>query len=362
MINSIQNEYTPDFVSPPGETLQEIIEEKGMTQADLAERMGRPKKTINEIINGKAEITPNTSLQLERVLGIPSSFWNNRERSYREALARQQEQERLKEDCKWLNNFPVKEMVKKGWIRFFQDEVEQLKELLNFFGCASPIQWENYWEKIKVSYRKSYAFETDFYAVACWLRQGEIQASKINCDPYSRNKFKEVLNQIRTLTTSPPETFQLEIVRLCAKSGVAVVFVPQLKKTRTSGATRWLTSDKAVIQLSLRYKKDDHLWFSFFHEAGHILQHGKRESFLEGDNYPVQQQKEEEANTFAANFLIPPRDLQQFKQRAKPTKKEIREFAKEIGIAPGIVVGRLQHDGIIDFSKCNDLKRPLEWA
>ena len=83
MSNVIQNQYTPDYVSPPGETLQEVLEERGMSQAELAERTGRPKKTINEIINGKAAITPETALQLERVLGIPASFWNNRERRYR---------------------------------------------------------------------------------------------------------------------------------------------------------------------------------------------------------------------------------------------------------------------------------------
>lgn len=95
MINTIQNEYMPDWISPPGETLQELLEEKGITQAELAQRMGKPKKTINEIVKGKAEITQDTSLQLERVLGVPSSFWNNRERAYRESLARKKEEERL---------------------------------------------------------------------------------------------------------------------------------------------------------------------------------------------------------------------------------------------------------------------------
>lgn len=97
MSNAIQNQYTPDYVSPSGETLQEILEEHGMSQAELAERTGRLKKTINEIINGKAAITPETALQLERVLGIPASFWNNRERQYREALALIEEEKCLQE-------------------------------------------------------------------------------------------------------------------------------------------------------------------------------------------------------------------------------------------------------------------------
>ena len=92
MSNVIQNQYTPDYVSPPGETLEEIIKEKGITQAELAEQTGRSKQTINKIINGKTAITPETALQLERVLSIPASFWHNRERHYREALVQQKEQ------------------------------------------------------------------------------------------------------------------------------------------------------------------------------------------------------------------------------------------------------------------------------
>ena len=134
MSNAIQNQYMPNYASPPGETLQEVLEERGMSQAELAKRKGRPKKTINEIINAKAAITPETALQLERVLGIPASFWNNRERHYREALARIEEQERLQKQVAWLKQIPVQAMIKFGWIQRCQDKVEQLRSVLNFFA------------------------------------------------------------------------------------------------------------------------------------------------------------------------------------------------------------------------------------
>lgn len=86
-----ENQYVPDEVSPPGETLSEVLAEHGITQADLAERTGRPRKTIDEIIKGKAAITPETAIQLERVLGVPATFWNRRERQYREHLAKREE-------------------------------------------------------------------------------------------------------------------------------------------------------------------------------------------------------------------------------------------------------------------------------
>lgn len=360
MSNALQNRYTPDYVSPPGETLEELLEEREMTQAELAERMGRPKKTISEIINGKAAITPETALQLERVLSIPASFWNNRERDYREALARQEEQERLEKQVAWLKQIPVKDMVKQKWIQSYQDKVEQLREVLNFFAVASPEQWREFCSGTNVEFRKSFAFQSDPGAVAAWLRRGEIVAAEIDCATYDANKFKETLQQIRPLTIEPPEIFQSKVVPFCAAAGVAVVFVPELPKTRTCGATRWLNPNKALIQLSLRYKTNDHLWFAFFHEAGHILLHGKKNIFLEVKG--TQGDKEEEADKFAANLLIPPAQLKRFLASSqRPSKEEIAQFSSEIGIAPGIVVGRLQHDRVLPPSHCNDLKRRFEW-
>jgi HTH-type transcriptional regulator/antitoxin HigA len=364
MSNAIQNQYTPDYVSPPGETLQEILEERGISQAELAERTGRPKKTINEIINGKAAITPETALQLERVLGIPASFWNNRERQYREALALIEEEKCLQEQLTWLDQIPVKAMIKLRWIQQYRNKVEQLREVLNFFAVASPEQWEGIWCSTHVHFRKSQAFQSEPGAIAAWLRQGEIKAAEIPCATYDANKFKEALLQVRTFTMQPPEIFQPELVRLCAETGVAVVFIQELPKTRASGATRWLRPHKALIQLSIRYKTDDHLWFAFFHESAHILLHGKRDVFLEGKSVAAVEDlmKEEEANKFAADILIPPMELKRFLVSGQQRSKVgIEQFAAEIGVAPGIVVGRLQHDGILPPSHCNELKRRFEW-
>lgn len=365
MGSKIQNQYNPDYVSPPGDTLLEVLEERGMTQAELAERTGRPKKTINEIINGKTAITPETALQLELVFNISASFWNNHERRYREFLAKEEEQERLEQQVSWLKEIPVTAMINYGWIRRYRDKVEQLREVLNFFAVASPENWEGIWLNTHINFRKSQAFQSDFGAITAWLRRGEIEASEIACIPYDANKFREALQKIRALTVEPPEIFQLKVEQLCAEGGVAVVFVPQLPKTRTSGATHWLNADKALIQLSLRYKTDDHLWFTFFHEAGHILLHGKRDFFLEGTGVASvnDQEKEEEANKFAADILISRADLKTFLASVQQfSKANIIQFAAEIGIAPGILVGRLQHDNLLPPSHCNDLKQKLEWA
>jgi HTH-type transcriptional regulator / antitoxin HigA len=361
MNNANQNQYTPDFVSPPGETLLEILEEKGMSQAELAERTGRPKKTINEIIKGKAALTPETAMQLERALGTPANFWNNRERNYREGLARQAERKALAEYIPWMKKFPVRAMIKLGWIAEYNNPIDQIEELLRYLGVASPVQWQSMLEG--TLWRQSPTFAADPAAVSAWLRQGEIRAQKIVCADYDSDRFRAALEQIRGLTTQPLQNIVGQMIRSCADSGVAVVFVPEIPGTRTCGATRWLSPTKALKLLSLRYKTDDHLWFTFFHEAAHILLHGKREVFLEDDDVVSDDlhTKEEEADHFASEFLIPTEELRRFHPRGTYySHEDIIEFAQRLGIAPGIVVGRLQHEGLVPPQNFNQLKRNVQ--
>lgn len=361
----IRNEYRPDFVSPPGETLQETLEALGMTQSELAARTGRSEKTISQIINGKAPITTETALQLEYALDVPASFWNRREQQYRESLTRIEERERLEANVGWLDELPVDEMIDRGWVDYYEDAVDQLREVLDYFGVVSPEQWRTTWgTKPLAAFRTSPAFRSDPPAVAAWLRRGELLAQQIECAPYDTRRFKAVLGEVRALTRDPVSQAVNPLVERCASAGVAVVFVPALEKTRVSGATRWLKADKALIQLSLRYKSDDHLWFSFFHEAGHIILHGKRDVFLEEFDGDGPADKEREADAFARDALIPPKQYDRFVDEHRDSfysKDAIRVFADRIGIAPGIVVGRLQHDRHLEYSHCNDLKRTLEW-
>jgi HTH-type transcriptional regulator / antitoxin HigA len=362
MASSEQYRYEPDYAVPPGETLAELLEARGMTQVELSLRMGRPTKTINEIVQGKAAITPETALQLENVLGMPASFWNARERNYREALARREEQRRLETATEWTKQFPVKDMVRWGWIQRTRTEVEKLKELLRFFGIASPAEWESVWGEAQAEFRRSSAFASKPAAVSAWLRQGERQAETIECAPFDRESFIASLGDARRLTREHPSVFCRELPRLCTRSGVAVVFVPELPGAPISGATRMLLSSKALLQLSLRYKTDDHLWFTFFHEAGHIIKLRSRKVIIEdpkGDHGP----EEAEADEFARDILIPPARYRQLTVgRSRYGKEELRSFAASIGVSPGIVVGRLQHDGKLPKTHCNDLKIRLKWA
>jgi len=363
MSEAHQNQYAPDYVSPPGETLSETLDIRGMSQAELAERTGRAKKTINEIIKGKARITPQIALELEHVLGVPAGFWNTRESQYQEYLARRDEQGRFEEHLKWLDPMPVRAMVKLGWIEGFSDKIQQLREVLRFFRISSPDQWDTCVRAYadQVAFRKSKAFESDLPAVVAWLRRGEIEARELPCSPYDQSKFKEALRAIRGLTAESPAVFHPKMVELASAAGVAVVLVHELPKIRISAATRWLSPRKATIQLSLLYKRNDQFWFSFFHEAGHIVLHGKRDIFI-NDQENDQNIKEIEANAFAADFLIPPRFFRALTKGGAPTKETLLRFASELGIAPGIIVGRLQREKILPWNFHNDLKVSFEWA
>lgn len=351
--------FEPDYAIPPGGTLQETIDTLGMTQRDLALRTGLAPKTINEIVKGKARLTHESAVVFERVTGVPARMWNNLEANYREQLTKIADRERLAADCKWLKHIPVRELVRRGAIPERGDPVQQLDAVLRFFGVSSVYQWEAVWMKPDGAFRRSARFEAKPGAVATWLRLGELKARQIETEPYDKAKFVEALGSIRELTTELPDVFQPAIVETARRAGVAVVFIPEIRNCPTSGVARWLTPTKALIQLSLRYKTDDQIWFSFFHEAGHVLNDPKKEVFI--DDGDSDNEREIRANRFAADFLIP-REFAQELPSLK-SKTAIIEFSSRVRVAPGIVVGRLQKEEILLWpTPLNKLKSRFKWA
>jgi HTH-type transcriptional regulator/antitoxin HigA len=357
-MNATKNSpFSPNYAVPPGSALEEWLEERSMSQTELAERMDRPIKTINEIIKGKTSITQETALQLAAVTGIEASFWTNADRIFQERAARLAEEERLASWSDWAKRFPFAEMVKLAWLPPVPQPAGRVRALLRFFAVASPDGWRTRYDQVQVAYRQSPAFKSDPAHLGAWLRRGELQAEQVPCEPYAEAPFRAALAEIRSLTHANPRTACDTMIAKCRAAGVAVVFVPELSKTRVSGATRWLSSTKALLQLSLRHKRDDHLWFTFFHESAHILLHGKKEVFVEFNG--KDSAKEHEANRWAADFLIPPADWRGFLARSAVKSPDILCFARQLGIAPGIVVGRLQREKIIPYTACNALTRRL---
>lgn len=358
MAHQEPNKFQPDYAVHPGEILEETLAARKMKKSELAERCGLTQKHVSQIINGKAPVTPETAIQLERALGVSAALWNNLDATYRLHAAQLADREQLERQKAWAKAFPVAALVKRGWLTSHTDPTEKVRSLLDFFGVGSVVAWQTRYQRIAVKYRRSPAFSSSFESVAAWLRIGELLAADIESAPYDKRKFEAVLDEIVTLTHAEPEVFESQMVDLCRHAGVAVVFASELPKTHLSGATRWVRSDKALIMLSLRHKTDDHLWFTFFHEAGHIVLHGRKSVFID-EGKARTNSKEEEADRFARKALIPDSEYQAFIEAGSFYEADIRGFAREIGIAPGIVVGRLQHDRHIPFSWHHDLKRKL---
>ncbi len=366
--NKLQDQYTPDYVVTPGDILEEYIDSQQMTQTELAARTGLSKKTINEIVQAKTPITPETALKLELVLGRPAHFWNHLERQYQEHKARFAEMKKKENHLQWLKFFPIAKMIKLGWLAKMHNKPDQLDELLRFLGIASPEQWPLVFRGYQISteYRRTNTLEKNKESISVWLRKGSIEAQNISCLAYDKEGFRQSLHQIRELTIeTEPSVFVPKLTEICAKQGVAIVFVPQIPGMGVHGATRW-HGDRAIIQLSLLYKSNDHLWFTFFHEAGHLLLHGKKDVFLEGlqTKNDTIDEKEVEADKFAQEILIPPKKWSGFiKNWDKISLNDIEIFARDIGIAPGIIVGRLQHrEKLLKPQVGNKLKVFYQWS
>jgi HTH-type transcriptional regulator/antitoxin HigA len=364
MANDPAKAWQPNWLVAPGEILLEALSDRGMTQAELAQRTARPAKTINEIIKGKAAVTAETAIQLERVLGISARFWNGLEAAFREGLARLEAQQELEANVSWLDGFPVVDMVRRKLIERGTSKAETLASLLAYLGLSSPEAFDRHWMSAPASLRSAPAFEAAPKAVAAWLRWGEREASKIEAPPFDADRFRQVLAEIRPLTRRAPFTQIIKRVKeMCRASGVVLVLIPELEGTHLSGAVRWLGS-KAIIQLSLRYKTDDQFWFTFFHEAGHLLTGSRRLDRVDSAEPSEAQDDAEEraADQFARDQLLPPQSYLDFVAGLDFSEASIRSFAETEQIAAGIVVGRLQADDKIPPAHSNKLKKAIHFA
>lgn len=351
-----------ELLSPPGDTIQESLDELGMSQAELAERIGRPKEKVNDIIRGREVISTPTAHKLEKALGIPASFWLNRESEYRRQLYEIEQKEFLQTCIDWLKAFPIREMKKLGLLPNQREKAVLADALLSFFGVASPKEWSRIYveQEVSVAFRISLANTQNPEAISVWLRMAELGAKKLRLEDYDKGKFKKSLADIKELAFQHPEDFAERLQALCADCGVAVVYVPKLPKAPISGATRWFRG-KPLIMLSGRYKTNDHFWFTFFHEAGHILLHGKKDIFLESvEGTAEDQQKEEEANDFAMKWLLPEDELNEVLEAVPLTTDRILAFAQKFRTPAGVIIGQLQHKKYINYSDGNHLRTKVD--
>lgn len=352
------NEFRPNWASAPGDTIADILHERDLSVDEFAQQIEHNIEDVEALLQGRATIKLATARQLEKVLGASVEFWMARDYQYQQDMARFNVT-----DEEWANEFPIEDMIRFGWrLPSFSNLPEKITAFLQFFNVPDTRTWNKIYAGVlqQVPFKISQALESKPASVAAWLRQGEIMAQEIECQPWDAKKFEESLGRIRSLTREKdPSKFIIQIKEICAESGVAVVIVRTPRGCPASGATKFLSKDKALLLLSFRHLNDGSFWFAFFHEAGHLVLHGNDGLFLEGTD-TLSTEEEEEANGFAQNILIPIEFRSEFLRLSANYDKVLR-FALKIGIAPGIVVGQLQHLGKIPHDYLNKLKRRYKW-
>lgn len=348
-----------ELLSPPGDTIFETIEYLKMSQSELAQRLKKTTSKVNDLISGKEPITYSTALQLEKVLGIDAEFWMNREMNYRIKLTRLEQDEALEDVKEWIKQQPIKQLQKCGYIKSQKIDAEMAKEFYEFYGVVDINVWQTKYVDhfANASYRKNDNQQTALAAMAAWLRIGELEMQKMQLPQFDKEGFKNVLEEVKELVASHPTNFAQQLQAKCAAVGVAIVYTMCLPKAPVSGAARWFRGNP-LIQLTDRHKTNDNFWFTFYHEAGHILLHGKKEVFFEEfEAYKADLEKEEEANSFAARHLLPEMAIEELPFRF--TEEDIIAIAEKYDTHPAIVVGRVQHLKMAPYTFGYDLKEKV---
>lgn len=350
-----------DIAIPPGEYLEEVIDDLGISKGELACRMNRPPSQLTPIFKGKKAITPATAIQIEKVTGVPAHIWTGLEAEYRLILAKAEENRRwqeLKRESSLTGPYCYDELCKQGFVPRQAKPAEKVAALQSFFGVTSlhaVPKLKRYEPLFLGNQTENRSFSP--FALSTWLRIGEKRASEIESAPFSKQRVKMLLPALRRMTTQSPDISFDDLHRSLAEAGIALVIAPTITKASASGATFWMRSDKAVMMMTIREQWSDFFWFRLFHQIGHILMHGTRQVFIESDQPILDHQKQcQDADRFASDTLIPPKEYNRFLKNGHLNGCEIKRFADGIDVDSGIIVSRLQNENRIDSSSYNGLR------
>jgi plasmid maintenance system antidote protein VapI len=352
-------DFVPRWASPPGDTIRDALDEQHLDRGSLAAALDLSHEEFDAFLAGEVPLTFRLADRLSSTIGGSIEFWMTRDGQYRADRS-------LVVADVWAQRMPIKDMTIFGWIAPDVDGwVEQIDACLRFFDVTTPEVWQAQHDALtkRTRFRSSH-FDTDEFAVAAWLRQCEVELSKVPCREWDRDAFAELLPQLLPLTRErDPRRFLAALQARCAEVGVAVGVVRAPHGCPVSGAARQLANGQPSIALSGRHRADDHLWFTFFHEAAHLLLHGTDALYLdeiERDSVPPSAD-EAEADHFAGTLLVPT-EYEDRLARARRSPFELRSLAGEIGVSLGIVVGQLQHRGFLGYNtRFNRLKRRYKW-
>lgn len=342
------------IATPPGATIKEQLNDRGMSQKEFAARMAMSEKHISKLINGTVQLTPDVAVRLEMVLGVPAKFWNNLEAIYRERLIKAESENAMDEDEVLTKQLPYNEMAKYGWVPETKNIKEKVIYLRKFFEVVELSLLESN-QFTRIACRRLAITEKSDFALLAWAQEAKIEARSIHTNPINIKELVEIIPEIRKMTLQNPKDFCPELKEMLANCGIALVFLPHLKGSFLQGAS-FMDGSKIVVGLTARGKDADKFWFSLFHELAHIvLGHI-------GQMNGTTEQDEKAADNWSKDKLISTENFEQFKKQNSFSASNVVAFAESIGIAPGIVVGRLQNEGCIQHSMLNNLKEQYSVA
>jgi HTH-type transcriptional regulator/antitoxin HigA len=335
------------------------LDELGLDREQFAQLIDEPVQVVEGVMSGDQPITIDLAGRLATVLGASAEFWFTRECQYRETL------DRLEGD-EWASGLPFREMARAGWITDGARTIaDRLREGLAFFGVHSLSEWKQAYRPALTTslLRVSPRNQVVEVALAAWLHRASGLAQSQDVGTFSRVTLKQLVPLVRALTRKiDPERFIPELRTLLNGAGVALVVLPTIPGSPISGAARVLPDGSAMVAVSGRYLADDQLWFTVFHEIGHLLLHADQGLYLD-DLSPEAasiSDDEQEANRFAGQTLLP-QELRDTIAAGRLVYRDVIRIARDAGISAGIVVGQLQYDERLGFNQLNNAKRRYEW-
>ena len=284
--------------------------------------------------------------------------------NFDEYQARVSYQLAIDEAVDWAKAFPYAKMASFGWVPKTLKIREKVVYLFNYFEVASTKAWEDYYinQKLQVAFRISLKDHENATAIASWLRQGELQSELLEVPEFDKSAFKKLIPEIKKIMALQPEDFFEQLQALCLTAGVKVVHTPCLPKTAIHGSTRWI-NNVPLIQLSGRYRRNDIFWFTFFHEVGHILLHGKKYISIENVAYTGENEDyEQEADAFASNIILSEKEEAEICNNRQLTTDDIVKYANKFGTHPATIIGRLQHKKVIPFGVGTEFFEPINFC
>jgi HTH-type transcriptional regulator / antitoxin HigA len=337
------NARIPAEVFAPGEFLKEELEAREWTQRELADILERPARLISELIAGKRAITPETARGLGAAFGTSAEYWMNLESQYQLSKVKI-ENDHVERKAALYSKFPVREMLKRGWIRSSENLTVLEQRFCEFFGI------DNLTAQPTLSHRakKTHPNLEITPVQLAWLFRVRALATQQKIPKYSREHLVAALEKLATLTLAPEEV--RHVPRILAEAGVRLVFVEPINGAKLDGACFWIADDAPVIGMTLRFDRIDNFWFVLRHEIEHVLREdGKNEDIAVidsdvGDAKEDQQECEIVANNAGKEFCVPKGELDNFIARVQPyfSEQKVLGFALRINVHPGLVVGQLQ--------------------